>query len=457
MIYVRLLFHMYLLCNILHFHSLRHSAGLKTHKHVLNASSIVAAIDLNVSLNSSSISSMKPQAHDSIIFETNLNTTNHKNASTEYSSPKIQSKSNWKNIIKNTFKLPSLYIGYFGFLSATAFAISKFICWELSLFYAGSLLCNYAHTLATFSLNGGSMWAREMGGIDAKTQNREIFNLVQSVANDSYIRHELNTFIIPVNDMNAFASGVFIRNSCVGLTQGLINKLSRDELKAVIAHECGHLVNKDCLRSMHLFAMISGFQWLQYLGFDILDAADRVWERKKNPLDTKNQKTELAAYDDTDNILFHIINETIHNESDSTTVQAIGYGLVGSGLVVSTIGTLFQLSISRNREYHADYHAVKLYGPKPMINALIKLSQTNSKIPSIAQSFHHGRYSSMFFDNQSRFFKNMNIKLDDDPPDKIEVDDETGFISKIRDFLSILDTHPPIIKRIRRLKYHHVP
>jgi Peptidase family M48 len=51
--------------------------------------------------------------------------------------------------------------------------------------------------------------------------------------------------IIESEAMNAFATGMYPESAAIGVTRGLLNGLSREELQGVIAHEMGHILNWD--------------------------------------------------------------------------------------------------------------------------------------------------------------------------------------------------------------------
>ncbi|MCH8506032.1 MAG: M48 family metallopeptidase, partial [Ectothiorhodospiraceae bacterium] len=52
-------------------------------------------------------------------------------------------------------------------------------------------------------------------------------------------------YVIETEALNAFATGLTLRRSAIGVTRGLLDTLNRDELQGVVGHEVGHIVNLD--------------------------------------------------------------------------------------------------------------------------------------------------------------------------------------------------------------------
>lgn len=86
--------------------------------------------------------------------------------------------------------------------------------------------------------------------------NPDLIRMVASLAQKAKIPTP-KVYIIPTEVPNAFATGRNPRQAAVAVTAGLIRLLDREELEAVIAHELGHIKNRDTLIS-GMVASIAG-------------------------------------------------------------------------------------------------------------------------------------------------------------------------------------------------------
>jgi heat shock protein HtpX len=136
-------------------------------------------------------------------------------------------------------------------------------------------------------------------------------------------------YIIPDENMNAFATGRNQIHAKVAATQGLINNLTQEELDGVMAHELAHIGNKDILISSVVAVMAGMITHLIYI------FASKG--ENKNPF--------------------------------------VGIAIM---ILAPFIGLMIQMAVSRSREYQADAGAAKITNnPQGLINALEKIHQNN--------------------------------------------------------------------------------
>jgi heat shock protein HtpX len=99
----------------------------------------------------------------------------------------------------------------------------------------------------------------------ATPEQKQLFNVVEEMAIASGVPRP-RIWIVPDTDPNAFATGRDAATASIAVTEGLLGKLSRDELQAVVAHEMAHIRNLD-VRLMTLLAGMVGAIALMSDGF----------------------------------------------------------------------------------------------------------------------------------------------------------------------------------------------
>jgi len=128
-------------------------------------------------------------------------------------------------------------------------------------------------------------------------------------------------------DPNAFATGPSKNNSMVAVSTGLLENLKEDEVKAVLAHEMGHVYNGDMFATTVLAGLMNTFVY--YIA---------MWVRR------------------------------FFAERDQA---ALGFGLsLAVQIIVSILASVVISWFSRRREFGADAFAAKVYGKDSMIGAL---------------------------------------------------------------------------------------
>lgn len=151
-------------------------------------------------------------------------------------------------------------------------------------------------------------------------------------------------FIIEDPSPNAFATGRDPEHSAVAVTRGLLNRLNREELEGVIAHEISHIRNYDIRLQTTALALVAVISALVNLGGNFF-----WWGGGSRRRDDDNNGA---------NILVLVLSLFV---------------LILGPLAAS----LAQMALSRNREFLADASGVELTrNPQGLISALQKISNS---------------------------------------------------------------------------------
>ena len=105
-----------------------------------------------------------------------------------------------------------------------------------------------------FAMGGGGI-AKSLGGTPAPAH---IVSMAQEAAAAVGIKSPTYVYLIDSKEPNAFATGFRSRDATVAVTRGLVELLTPREVKAVLAHEMGHLAFHDVQRNMHIAVAAAG-------------------------------------------------------------------------------------------------------------------------------------------------------------------------------------------------------
>lgn len=122
---------------------------------------------------------------------------------------------------------------------------------------------------------GGEAVALQMGGTpvpeDATDFNlRRLRNVVEEIAIASGVPVPKLYVLEHETGINAFAAGYAPADAVVAVTRGALDKLNRDELQGVIAHEFSHILNGDMRLSIRLMGVLFGIMMLSLIGQRVL-------------------------------------------------------------------------------------------------------------------------------------------------------------------------------------------
>ncbi|MGC1343311.1 MAG: M48 family metallopeptidase [Candidatus Binataceae bacterium] len=207
-------------------------------------------------------------------------------------------------------------------------------------------------------------------------------------------------YVIDDPSPNAFATGRDPRHSVLCVTQGLIDQMDREELQGVIGHEMSHIADYD-IRTMTMVAvMVGGIAMLSDFMFRIMFFTGGRGGRGGSRGNSNGNNGGGGAL--------------------------IAVAVIVLAAVAPIISQLVAMAVSRQREYLADASSVEFTrNPRALLRALEKIAQVESPLKEGTAGTAH-----LFIVNPREGLK----------------DDDEGF------FDNLLSTHPPLNKRIERLR-----
>jgi heat shock protein HtpX len=152
-------------------------------------------------------------------------------------------------------------------------------------------------------------------------------------------------YVIPTDSPNAFATGRNPQHASVAVTHGILQLLDDEELEGVLAHELGHVKNRDILTSSIAATLAGAITLLARMGW---------W-------------ASLFGFG---------------GDRGSSRDRGGGFTALLMLILAPIAATLIQLWVSRTREYEADATGAQITGnPYALARALEKLDTYSKKIP----------------------------------------------------------------------------
>jgi Zn-dependent protease with chaperone function len=191
---------------------------------------------------------------------------------------------------------------------------------------------------------GGPAVASLLGGrrIQPDTRDpdeRRLVNVVEEMSLAAGIPVPALFVLDAEESINAFAAGYGIHDAAVAVTRGTLERLNRDELQGVVAHEFSHVLNGDMRLNIRLVGLLFGILLLAVIGRGLMRGA--FWGRRRD-------RDARAAL--------------------------VGLALVALGYIGVFFGKLIKAAVSRQREFLADAAAVQFTrNPQGLAGALKKI------------------------------------------------------------------------------------
>jgi heat shock protein HtpX len=150
-------------------------------------------------------------------------------------------------------------------------------------------------------------------------------------------------YLIPSEQPNAFATGRNPEHAVVAVTEGIVRILDDDELEGVLAHELGHVVNRDILISTIAATLAGAITYVAHMA-------------------------QWAAF----------FGGGRHSDDDAPSPIS----MLVMAMVAPIAALLVQMAVSRSREFHADETGAKLAGRTwGLSKALEKLEMAKHQVP----------------------------------------------------------------------------
>ncbi len=212
---------------------------------------------------------------------------------------------------------------------------------------------------------GGGIVAQEMGGVlvDADTgdpHRRRLRHVVEEMALASGVPVPAIYVLEREPGINAFAAGYTPSDAAVAVTRGTLEKLNRDELQGVIAHEFSHLLNGDMRLNIRLMGALFGILVLGLAGRRVLSGMR--------------------------------FSSGSSNKRGGGVVAIVALALTVIGYIGFFFGRWIKAAVSRQREYLADASAVQFTRlPDGIAGALKKIAvhQEGSRLVTDSEEISH--------------------------------------------------------------------
>ncbi len=186
--------------------------------------------------------------------------------------------------------------------------------------------------------DGGDAVAQMAGGRQiqpntASLSERRLLNVVEEMSLASGVSMP-NVYVLDGEEgINAFAAGYSPNQAVVAVTRGTLERLNRDELQGVVAHEFSHILHGDMRLNIQLIGAVYGLLLVALLGEKLLSSVRYGSRSSSSSRDSDGRAAILLLF--------------------------AGMALWTLGYIGVFFGRVIKASISRQREYLADASAIQ--------------------------------------------------------------------------------------------------
>ncbi|HCD32971.1 MAG TPA: hypothetical protein DER01_11235, partial [Phycisphaerales bacterium] len=253
---------------------------------------------------------------------------------------------------------------------------------------------------------GGKVIAESLGGRllsngARDVTERKILNVVEEMAIASGVPVPPVYMMDDEDGINAFAAGFSPSDAVIGVTRGCVEKLTRDELQGVMAHEFSHILNGDMRINIRLMGVIHGILLIGLIGMIIIRMAMYSGHSHR-----RNEKNNGLAF------------------------VVLGFALLVIGYAGVFFANLIKAAVSRQREFLADASAVQFTRNPGGISGALKRIAVESRGYESSESYA-SNLSAPNAEEASHMFFGEGV---------------THWLG------SSMSTHPPLAMRIKRIE-----
>lgn len=264
--------------------------------------------------------------------------------------------------------------------------------------------------------DGGHTIALNMGGVLLHTpknhKEQQLLNIVEEMAIASGMSVPPVYILQDEPAINAFTAGYRPGDMVIGITQGALKMLTREELQGVVAHEFSHMYNGDTRLNTLMIGVLYGINMITLIGMKLENLS--MWGEAA--LSIKYFRQEYSSGK------IRTKSEENGTSGGILSILLLAWSLVIIGALGWFFAAMIKAAVCREREYLADAAAVQFTrNPNGIANALKKIGG-------------YAEHSYLIFSGRA-MFEHMLFSFADNP--------RYEFASHA--------THPPLVERIRRL------
>lgn len=296
-------------------------------------------------------------------------------------------KNIYEQVDENKNKSNLVIVSFILFISLASYLITYSLGYDISALGVAMIFSGLL-SYASYYYSDRIILSMSSARPATRSQHFDFFTVTENIAHVAKIPTP-KIYVIEDTAMNAFATGRDPEHAVVCVTTGLLSRLNRTELEAVVAHEIGHIKNYDTRLASIVTILVGSVTLLA----DIL------------------LRTKIRGSRDNDD-----------NGQLGTILFIAG---VVMALLSPIIAKLIQLSISRRREFYADATSALLTRyPEGLISALEKISTDTEPLEAANKATAH-----LYIANPLK--------------------NQKGTINW---FAKLFNTHPPVAERIAALR-----